>query len=87
MLGQRSEPDPFLDAFAGPIAARALSTELMPGVLDGGAVLGVLPARVQFVEGDVFELGLGTDLDVASFFDTIRHLPGSATAARRGAWW
>jgi SAM-dependent methyltransferase len=31
--------------------------------------------RVEFVEGDVFELGLGTDLDVVSFFNLIHHLP------------
>jgi SAM-dependent methyltransferase len=31
--------------------------------------------RVEFVEGDVFELGLGTDLDVVSFFNLVHHLP------------
>jgi SAM-dependent methyltransferase len=34
-----------------------------------------LADRVEFVEGDVFELGLGTDLDVVSFFNLIHHLP------------
>jgi SAM-dependent methyltransferase len=31
--------------------------------------------RVSFVEGDVFELGLGEDLDVVSVFNLIHHLP------------
>ena len=31
--------------------------------------------RVSFVEGDVFELGLGQDLDVVSAFNLIHHLP------------
>jgi SAM-dependent methyltransferase len=31
--------------------------------------------RVSFVEGDVFELGLGDDLDVVSAFNLIHHLP------------
>ena len=35
MLGQRSEPDPFIDAFTGLIAARALSVAVMLGVFDG----------------------------------------------------
>ena len=31
--------------------------------------------RVEFREGDVFELGLGDDLDVVSIFNLIHHLP------------
>jgi ubiquinone/menaquinone biosynthesis C-methylase UbiE len=31
--------------------------------------------RVSFVEGDVFEVGLGEDLDVVSAFNLIHHLP------------
>ena len=31
--------------------------------------------RVEFREGDVFELGLGDDLDVVSVFNLIHHLP------------
>ena len=31
--------------------------------------------RVSFREGDVFELGLGEDLDVVSVFNLIHHLP------------
>jgi ubiquinone/menaquinone biosynthesis C-methylase UbiE len=31
--------------------------------------------RVEFREGDVFELGLGENLDVVSFFNLIHHLP------------
>jgi SAM-dependent methyltransferase len=31
--------------------------------------------RVSFVEGDVFELGLGAELDVVSVFNLIHHLP------------
>jgi SAM-dependent methyltransferase len=31
--------------------------------------------RVSFVEGDVFELGLGEDLDVVSVFNLVHHLP------------
>jgi SAM-dependent methyltransferase len=31
--------------------------------------------RVSFSEGDVFELGLGEDLDVVSIFNLIHHLP------------
>jgi SAM-dependent methyltransferase len=31
--------------------------------------------RVEFREGDVFELGLGEDVDVVSFFNLIHHLP------------
>lgn len=32
-------------------------------------------ARVSFREGDVFELGLGQDLDVVSVFNLVHHLP------------
>jgi SAM-dependent methyltransferase len=31
--------------------------------------------RVSFVEGDVFELGLGEELDVVSVFNLVHHLP------------
>jgi SAM-dependent methyltransferase len=31
--------------------------------------------RVEFREGDVFELGLGEDVDVVSVFNLIHHLP------------
>ena len=31
--------------------------------------------RVSFREGDVFELGLGEDLDVVSIFNLVHHLP------------
>jgi SAM-dependent methyltransferase len=34
-----------------------------------------LADRVSFREGDVFEIGLGTDLDVVSVFNLIHHLP------------
>jgi SAM-dependent methyltransferase len=34
MLGQRAEPDPFLDTFTGLIAARAVTTAVMLGVFD-----------------------------------------------------
>jgi ubiquinone/menaquinone biosynthesis C-methylase UbiE len=33
-LGQRSEPDPFLDTFTGLVAARAITTAVMLGVFD-----------------------------------------------------
>jgi SAM-dependent methyltransferase len=33
--------------------------------------------RVSFREGDVFELGLGEDLDVVSIFNLVHHLPES----------
>jgi SAM-dependent methyltransferase len=50
-----------------------------------------LAERVRFEEGDVFELGLGADLDVVSVFNLIHHLPegrnrelvGMAAAALR----
>jgi SAM-dependent methyltransferase len=51
--------------------------------------------RVTFREGDVFEVGLGEDVDVVSTFNLIHHLPeerdrelvGMAHAAlRRGGW-
>ena len=31
--------------------------------------------RVKFREGDVFELGLGEELDVVSIFNLVHHLP------------
>jgi SAM-dependent methyltransferase len=34
-----------------------------------------LAERVRFAEGDVFELGLGEELDVVSVFNLIHHLP------------
>jgi ubiquinone/menaquinone biosynthesis C-methylase UbiE len=34
LLGQRSEPDPFLDTFTGLVAARAITTAVMLGVFD-----------------------------------------------------
>jgi SAM-dependent methyltransferase len=34
MLGQRSEPDPFIDAFTGLVIARAVTTAVMLGVFD-----------------------------------------------------
>jgi SAM-dependent methyltransferase len=34
MLGQRSEPDPFIDAFTGLIVARSLTTAVLLGVFD-----------------------------------------------------
>ena len=34
MLGERSEPDPFLDTFTGLVAARAVTTAVMLGVFD-----------------------------------------------------
>jgi ubiquinone/menaquinone biosynthesis C-methylase UbiE len=33
--------------------------------------------RVSFREGDVFELGLGEDLDVVSIFNLVHHVPES----------
>ena len=33
------------------------------------------PERVSFREGDVFELGLGEDLDIVSIFNLVHHLP------------
>ena len=34
LLGDRSEPDPFLDTFTGLVAARAVTTAVMLGVFD-----------------------------------------------------
>jgi len=51
--------------------------------------------RVSFVDGDVFELGLGTGLDVVSVFNLVHHLPEdrdrelvrmARAALRRGGW-
>jgi SAM-dependent methyltransferase len=51
--------------------------------------------RVSFVEGDVFELGLGEELDVVSVFNLVHHLPEERDrelvrmaheALRRGGW-
>ena len=51
--------------------------------------------RIEFREGDVFEVGLGEDLDVVSAFNLIHHLPeerdrelvGMARAALRPGGW
>jgi SAM-dependent methyltransferase len=36
--------------------------------------------RIEFREGDVFELGLGEDLDVVSIFNLVHHLPEERNA-------
>jgi SAM-dependent methyltransferase len=56
---------------------RATVVDLPPSVAVGRAVVDEqgYAARVSFREGDVFEVGLGSDLDVVSVFNLIHHLP------------
>jgi SAM-dependent methyltransferase len=51
--------------------------DLPPSAAVGRAIVAEqgLSDRVSFREGDVFELGLGEDLDVVSIFNLIHHLP------------
>jgi SAM-dependent methyltransferase len=45
-LGQRSEPDPFIDTFTGLVAARAVTTAVMLGVFDGLHEQSAAPAEL-----------------------------------------
>jgi SAM-dependent methyltransferase len=56
---------------------RATVVDLAPSAAVGRAVVGEhgYADRVSFREGDVFEIGLGSQLDVVSVFNLIHHLP------------
>jgi SAM-dependent methyltransferase len=56
---------------------RATVLDLPPSVAVGRKIVAEqgFADRVSFREGDVFELGLGDDLDVVSAFNLIHHLP------------
>jgi SAM-dependent methyltransferase len=56
---------------------RATVLDLPPSVAVGRGIVEEegYGERVGFVEGDVFELGLGDDLDVVSAFNLVHHLP------------
>jgi len=81
----RSEDGALTTTLVGILAERELAvTPLEATVLDlppSAAVGRKIVAeegfadRVSFREGDVFELGLGEDLDVVSVFNLIHHLP------------
>jgi SAM-dependent methyltransferase len=56
---------------------RATVLDLPPSVAVGREIVAEqgFADRVEFREGDVFELGLGENLDVVSIFNLIHHLP------------
>ncbi len=56
---------------------RATVVDLPPSVRVGRRIVEEqgFADRVEFREGDVFEVGLGEDLDVVSIFNLIHHLP------------
>jgi ubiquinone/menaquinone biosynthesis C-methylase UbiE len=56
---------------------RATVLDLPPSVAVGRKIVAEqgFADRVEFVEGDVFELGLGENLDVVSIFNLVHHLP------------
>ena len=56
---------------------RATVLDLAPSAAVGRDIVAAegFADRVEFTEGDVFELGLGEDLDVVSIFNLIHHLP------------
>ncbi len=56
---------------------RASVVDLPPSATVGRAIVEEqgYADRVEFVEGDVFEVGLGENLDVVSVFNLIHHLP------------
>jgi SAM-dependent methyltransferase len=56
---------------------RATVLDLPPSAAVGRAIVEEqgYADRVEFREGDVFEIGLGEDLDVVSVFNLIHHLP------------
>jgi ubiquinone/menaquinone biosynthesis C-methylase UbiE len=58
-------------------ALEATVLDLPPSAAVGRKIVAEegLADRVSFREGDVFELGLGEDLDVVSVFNLIHHLP------------
>lgn len=51
--------------------------DLPPAVAVGREIVGEqgFADRISFTEGDVFEVGLGDDLDVVSVFNLVHHLP------------
>jgi SAM-dependent methyltransferase len=56
---------------------RAQVVDLEPGATVGRRIVEEqgFAERISFVEGDVFEVGLGSDADVVSVFNLVHHLP------------